>query len=181
MIGVMPDGFRFPRLADLWQPVSQVAGLADQPRDRRAFGVVGRLVDGASVPRAGAEVETIAATLARDHPETHDDVRHVTVPVVEQFVGGDPSDPTWFVFLSTGVLVLLIACANAANLVLMQAARRRREIEVRLALGAGRWRLVRQLLIESTVLAFLAVLVGGGLATLGLQALDNAIPDGVMP
>ena len=181
VIGVMPDGFRFPRLADLWQPVSQVAGLADQPRDRRAFGMVGRLVDGASVARAGAEVESIAATLARDHPETHDDVRHVTVPVVEQFVVGDPSDPTWFVFLSTGVLVLLIACANAANLVLMQAARRRREIEVRLALGAGRWRLVRQLLIESTVLAFLAVLVGGGLATLGLQALDNAIPDGVMP
>ena len=180
VIGVMPDGFRFPRLADLWQPVSQVADLADQPRDRRAFGVIGRLVDDASVARARAEVETIAATLARDHPESHEDVRHVTAPVVEQFVGGDPTDPVRVVFLASGVLVLLIACANAANLVLMQAVRRRHEIAVRLALGASRWRVVRQVLIECAVLALLGVLVGGGLATLGLQALDNGIPDGVL-
>ena len=180
VIGVMPDGFRFPRLADLWQPVSQVADLAEQPRDRRAFGVIGRLGDGASVAGTRAEVETIAATLARDHPETHDDVRHVTVPVAEQFVASDPTHPAWFAFLSAGVVVLLIACANAANLMLMQAVRRRREIAVRLALGASRWRVLRQVLIECAVLAFLGVLVGGGLAMLGLEALENAIPDGVL-
>ena len=180
VIGVMPDGFRFPRLGDLWQPVSQVADLAEQPRDRRAFGVIGRLVDGASVASTRAEMETVTATLARDHPEAHDDVRHVTVPVAERFVASDPTDPAWFAFLSAGVVVLLIACANAANLTLMQAVRRRREVAVRLALGAGRWRVVRQVLMECAVLAFLGVLVGGVLAMLGLRALDNAIPDGVL-
>lgn len=180
VIGVMPDGFRFPRLADLWQPVSQIADLAEQSRDRRTFGVIGRLADGASVASARAEVETIAATLARDHPGAHDDVRHVTVPVAERFVASDPTDPAWFAFLSAGAVVLLIACANAANLMLMQAVRRRREFAVRLALGASRWRVVRQVLMECTVLAFLGVLVGGGLAMLGLRALDNAIPDGVL-
>ena len=180
VIGVMPDGFRFPRLADLWQPVSQVVDLAEQPRDRRAFGVVGRLADGASVASTRAEVETVTATLARDHPEAHDDVRHVTVPVAERFVASDPTHPAWFAFLSAGVVVLLIACANAANLTLMQGVRRRREIAVRRALGAGRWRVVRQVLIECAVLAFMGVLVGGVLAVLGLRALDNAIPDGVL-
>ena len=180
VIGVMPDGFRFPRLADLWQPVSQVADLAEQSRDRRTFGVIGRLADGASVASARAEVETIAATLARDHPGAHDDVRHVTVPVAERFVASDPTDPAWLAFLSAGVVVLLIACANAANLMLMQAVRRRREIAVRLALGASRWRVVRQVLMECAVLASLGVLVGGGLAMLGLRTLDNAIPDGVL-
>ena len=107
-------------------------------------------------------------------------MRHVTVTVPERFVGSDASDPTWFAFLSAGVLVLLIACANAANLLLMQAARRGHEIAVRMSLGAGRWRVVRQLLIESTVLASLGVLVGSGLAMLGLQALDNAIPEGML-
>ncbi|MCY4078486.1 MAG: ABC transporter permease, partial [Acidobacteria bacterium] len=180
VIGVMPEGFRFPRLADLWQPVSQVADLAEQPRDQRAFGVIGRLADGASVAGTRAEVDTIAATLARDHPEAYDDVRHVTVPVAEQFVSSDPTHPAWFAFLSAGVVVLLIACANAANLMLIQAVRRRREIAVRLALGASRWRVVRQVLIECAVLAFLGVLVGGSLAMLGLRALENAIPDGVL-
>ena len=180
VIGVMPDGFRFPRLADLWQPVSEVADLAEQSRDRRTFGVIGRLVARASVASAQAEVETIAAALARDHPEAHDDVRHVTVPVAERFVASDPTHPAWFAFLSAGVVVLLIACANAANLLLMQAVRRRREIAVRLALGASRWRVVRQVLMECAVLAFLGMLVGGGLAMLGLQALENAIPDGVL-
>ncbi|MCY4633231.1 MAG: ADOP family duplicated permease [Acidobacteria bacterium] len=180
VIGVMPDGFRFPRLAELWQPVSQMAGLEDQPRDARGFGVIGRLVDDAAVGQAAAEIDAITAALARDHPESHDQVRHVTVTVPERFVGSDASDPTWFAFLSAGLMVLLIACANAANLLLMQAARRGHEIAVRTALGASRWRVVRQLLIESTVLASLGVLVGSGLAMLGLQALDNAIPEGML-
>ena len=180
VIGVMPDGFRFPRLAELWQPVSQMAGLEDQPRDARGFGVIGRLVDDAAGGQAAAEIDAITAALARDHPESHDQVRHVTVTVPERFVGSDASDPTWFAFLSAGLMVLLIACANAANLLLMQAARRGHEIAVRTALGASRWRVVRQLLIESTVLASLGVLVGSGLAMLGLQALDNAIPEGML-
>ncbi|MYN67657.1 MAG: ABC transporter permease [Acidobacteria bacterium] len=180
VIGVMPDGFRFPRLADLWQPVSQIAGLEHQPRDARGFEVIGRLAHDATVARAAAEIDALTAVLARDHPETHDDVRHVAVTVPERFVGSDASDPTWFAFLSAGALVLLIACANAANLLLMQAARRGHEIGVRMSLGASRWRVIRQLLIESTLLASLGVLVGSGLAMLGLRALDNAIPDGML-
>ena len=180
VIGVMPDGFRFPRLADLWQPVSQIAGLEDRPRNARGFEVIGRLTDDATVAQAAAEIDAITAVLAHDHPETHDDVRHVTVTVPERFVGSDASDPTWFAFLSAGTLVLLIACANAANLLLMEGTRRGHEIAVRMSLGAGRWRVIRQLLIESTLLASLGVLVGSGLAMLGLQAIDNAIPDGML-
>ncbi|MYK89000.1 MAG: hypothetical protein F4018_12055 [Acidobacteria bacterium] len=79
VIGVMPDGFRFPRLADLWQPVSQIAGLEDQPRDARGFEVIGRLAHDATVARAAAEIDALAAVLARDHPDNFFYVSELTV------------------------------------------------------------------------------------------------------
>ncbi len=173
VIGVMPEGFRFPVFAELWQPLSLTPGLAEHARDRRVFGAVGRLADGVSLARARADLDAVAAGLAEAYPDTNAGLRPSAAPFHEYL--HPQFEPALNAVLAGAVLVLLIACANAANLLIARAARRSREVGMRASLGATRGRIVRQLLVESGVIAGLAGVLGLGCAALAARLLSVSI------
>jgi putative ABC transport system permease protein len=176
VIGVMPEGFRFPQQADVWQPLALVRELEQQKRNARQFEVFGRLAPEVSIDQARAELVTIGERLSRDYPDTNKDVQPNIQTFNQRFNGG----PIRAVFLSLmGAVgfVLLIACANVANLLLARSAQRSREIAVRVSIGATRWRIVRQLLLESVVLALIAGVLGLLLAFVGIRMFDAATQD----
>jgi putative ABC transport system permease protein len=176
VIGVMPEGFKFPINADLWIPAVQLAGLADQKRDARNFEVFGRLADGVTPAQAQGELTAVANRLARDFPATNKDVVPTVMTFNERYNGGQIK--LLFLSLMGAVgFVLLIACANVANLLLARSANRAREISVRVSLGATRFRVVRQLLVESILLAAISGVLGFGLSFIGIRLFDAAVAD----
>jgi len=148
IVGVMRDGFRFPMVHDLWQPLAAMSGLTSGPRDARTLSVVARLRTGTTLAAARHEMDAIAARLARQYPATNANVGAVLEPYGGSFSLANP----WNAMLIAVGIVLLFACANIANLLISRAASRSREIAIRSSLGATRWRLVRQLLVESLLL-----------------------------
>lgn len=173
IVGVMPPGFSFPQTVDLWVPLVQTAQVMDRGK-RDTWCVVGRLVDGATIENARAEIETIARRLAIAYPDTNQDFRPVVGSFHEFFIG--PSALLIYGSMWGAVsFVLLIACANLANLLLARAIGRSREISVRIALGAGRWRIIRQLLIESVMLSGLGGFLGWWVAVWGVRTYQSAM------
>jgi len=179
IVGVMPAVFRFPLLTEseqLWIPLVQDP-LFGSWMDRRGghwLQVTGRLKPGVSVTQAQAELDAIGARLAKEFPAENDGWTIRFVPLKEKIVGNVKS--ALLVLMGAVGLVLLIACANIANLLLTRATSRAREIAVRTALGAGRSRIVRQLLSETLVLGLLGGLAGIALAYLGVEGLTALMP-----
>jgi predicted permease len=157
VVGVMPPGFRFPEFAQVWLPLAPAAG--EWARGDRSLSVVARLRRGVSLDVARAEMATLAAAQAVAHPATHGRWSATAVSLREDLTAETATASV--VLLGAVAFVLLIACANVANLLLAQALARRRELAVRLALGATRMRVIRLVLAESLVLA-----AGGGAAGL---------------
>jgi putative ABC transport system permease protein len=174
VIGVMPPDFSFPsKDTEFWTPLAPPNQVKDQ---RQAFwlNVIGRLKPNVTLEQARAEMETIAKRLEQQYPDANSNFGTNLVPLREQTVG--PVRPALLVLLGAVAFVLLIACANVANLLLGRAAAREREFAIRMAMGAGRRRIVRQLLVESLLLAFFGAALGVMLAMWGLDALKLMMP-----
>ncbi len=162
IVGVLPPHVKFPADKEIWVPRT----FTEEDREDRfgtRFVVIGRLKAGATLAQAASDLNAISAQLAQENPRSNADSSVTAVPLPEQITG--PVRPALLILLGAVVFVLLIACANIANLLLVRGAERGREFAIRAALGAGRARLIRQLITESVVLA----LIGGGCGILLAQ------------
>ena len=178
VVGILPRGFVGPiGEADFYVPLSLRATLRDPVRARGShwLGMVGRLKPGADPEAANRELVGIAADLAREHPKDNGSITVAAMPMREAIVG-DTRMPL-IVLMASAALVLLIACANLAGALLSRTISRRKEFALRIALGAGQGRIVRQLLTESVLLAAAGGMAGVLLAMLGLRVVrDLALP-----
>ena len=172
IVGVLPGGFQFPDKAEVW-----LAGPAKpENMNRTAYNyyAVARLKSGLTLEAAQARLDTVGARLEADYPPSNRNKSFAAIPLQERLVGAVRS--TLYLLLGAVALVLLIACANVANLLLAQAPSRAREMAVRVALGANRWRVIRQLTVENALLAAVAAVLGVALAQVGIRALLRAAP-----
>jgi putative ABC transport system permease protein len=184
VLGVMAADFAYPigavRPTELWVPYVVPANERTRNTQSRSYYLqsIGRLKPGVSIEQAQAQFDQVAAALEQAHPEWNKDHRIGVRPLHDHVVGARTR--SWMLMLLGAVgLVLLIACANVANLLLARGTTREREIGIRAALGAGRWRLTRQLMIESLVLAASGTLFATGLAWWGIEVLRTSMPEGI--
>jgi putative ABC transport system permease protein len=178
VVAVMPIGFSFPENQKVWIPLGPTA--QDNPRTARSLFAFGRLKDGVSLAQARGELTAMAATLETEYPVTNEGWSAITRPLSDEFI---PDDVRLVLLTMMGAvtIVLLIACANVANLMLARASGRQREFCVRAALGAGRAQLIKQLLTECVLLGFASAPLGLAIAYFGVWLLDNAVPPGMVP
>jgi putative ABC transport system permease protein len=171
VIGVMPDGFRFPVVSDLWQPLARLPEVTNQTRDTRLLQVFGRLAARSTPAQAQAELTSIAARLSRDYPDTNRNTGAVVAP----FPGHFAPDLILIALMIAVGFVLLVACINVANLLLARSVGRSRELSLRVSLGATRWRVVRQLMVEGGLLALAAGIMGLGFTLAGVWLFVTAV------
>jgi len=175
IVGVMPAGFEFPQHTEIWTPLTIVI----ETHNSRFRSVLGRLAPSATLPGATAELRTFAATRERADTTTHERSTAQVTPLRESIVGD--VRPSLLIFGGAVCLVLLIACANVSNLMLMRATARTHELGIRAALGAGRSRLLRQLFTESIIVALIGGVLGLGVAYGGVALLLAAAPPDLLP
>ena len=167
-IGVMPEGFSFPQTVDVWVPLVQTPKVMSR-ENRDTWVVVARLAKGVTVETAQAEMDVIGKRLATEYPVTNRELLPEVQTFTQFFIGPNAALIYGSMWGAVG-FVLLIACANLANLLLARAIGRSREISVRIALGAGRWRIIRQHLIESVMLSGLGGFLGWWIAKWGVRS-----------
>jgi predicted permease len=159
VIGVMGPDMRFPPNSDLWMPLGQTNVTRIEGRGIRSFSLIARLADGVTLKQARAELANLSAATARAYPQSNQDLV-ADVTTYQEYVNGPQTPLIYWSLLGAAFFVLLIACVNVANMLLARALHRSREVGIRLALGGSRWRIVRQLLVESVSLAA----IGGALS-----------------
>ncbi|HKS80298.1 MAG TPA: ABC transporter permease [Candidatus Acidoferrales bacterium] len=180
IVGVMPKDFRWLEKADFLEPIGVWAtgnSTATERAERGDSIVVGRLASGVTFAQAKSEMDGIAARLEHEFPEANDQFGVALQPLRDSFVG--QIRPAILVLLGAVIFVLFVACANVANLFLMRGASRTREMAMRLAIGASRGRIIRQMLAESFVIAILGGLGGIVLAVGGIDAMEQLVPAGM--
>ena len=173
IVGVMAPNMRFPQNTDLWIPQSNLPAASDTGnRGVRSFNVFGLLAPGVTLDGARQELEGIGARLAEAYPDTNAELLPAIVSFQEDAAGGEVR-VVMLALMGAVAFVLLIACANVANLLLARSAERAKEIAVRLSLGGTRPRIVRQLLVESLIIAVVAGALGLALALGGIRWFDT--------
>jgi len=177
VVGIMPERSGFPSTAGVWLPLGQAPGLSPK-RDARSLRVFGRLRKNTTIAAASAEIEGLFARLETAYPDTNAKVRARVVPINSRLLGGMDG---WGAFIMAGIIVILVACANVANLMVARALHRAPEIAIRSSLGASRGRIVTQLLVEAVVLAAIGGSLGGLISIGGVRLFQSAIPAGTLP
>ena len=179
VVGVLPKGSPFDRgYARIWRPLTFTP--ANMTRNFHWFGAVARLKSGVTLEQARAQMDTIGKRIATDFPDSNKDWGVGVDPLDETVVGKELRQSLYLLLTAVG-MVLLIACANVANLSLMRVVGREREIAIRLALGAGRWALVRQFLTESLLVSLTGGALGVMLGLLAMTGLKAVMPQYALP
>ena len=178
IVGVMPQGFGLPSRCELWLPLGWMGVTLTERRSAHWHNVIARLKPGVTLAQARNELNTIQARLKQVHPEETIGSEVAVVPLLDQALGRNLRTAL-MVLWSVVAGVLLIACANVANLMLARAAIRQKEIALRLAMGARRWHVIRQLLAESILLAVIGGVIGVLLGWWGLQLFVAASPGNI--
>ena len=180
IVGVMGPDMKFPPNSDLWMPIGQTNTGRVEGRGLRSFSAIARLADGVTLEQARAEITTLARETARNYPQSNQDLVPEVVTYQAQARGPQNVVMYWSL-LGAAVFVLLIACANVASLLLARSFHRAREVSIRVALGASRWRIVRQLLVESVSLAAIGGVLSVPLIMLGVRLFDRMTQDAGRP
>jgi predicted permease len=167
VVGVMPEDFEFPVNQQVWRPLKVDYLATPRGEGPGVYPILGRLEDGVSMAQGQADLDRIMKQLGQEYPETNEGMTVVMGPYVREIIGYQTA-ALLFTMLGAVGLVLLVACANVANLLLARASLRSKEVAVRTAMGASRRRVIGQMLAESTVIAVVGAVIGVGVAQLGI-------------
>jgi predicted permease len=179
IVGVMPEGMMFPQNSEIW--AAFIPNEQQERRTWRGLAAFGRVQHGTTRAAALAELDTLASRVKTEYPKDYEELGGMILETFNQRFNGGPIRAIFLSMMGAVVFVLLIACANVANLLLSRSASRAREVAVRLALGATRWRVVRQLLFESVLLGAIGGVLGLAIAVFGVRAFDAAVADSGKP